>query len=249
MSRWQLLPPFDQGETASIFASLDTIFSLQGERLTRDSLSEVVRVVVAGRRYYVKRYRRASSNPLRRWFGRTRVQAEWENLFAFHTWGIATAPVVAYGLERRFGGFRRGALITQEIPDSVDLAQLAREGDARLRDPSWLRAVVERAAHVTRLMHERGFAHNDLKWRNLLVDTAIPPTLYLIDCPNGRIWRGAFLAYRITKDLACLDKVAKYHLSRTWRLRFFLAYVGRRRLSPTDKKWIGQILRFFQGRE
>ncbi len=43
------------------------------------------------------------------------------------------------------------------------------------------------------------------------------------------------LRYRITKDLACLDKVAKYHLSATQRLRFYLQYRQRTRLNASDK--------------
>ena len=55
--------------------------------------------------------------------------------------------------------------------------------------------------------------------------------------------------YRIVKDLACLDKVAKYHLSRTQRLRFYLQYRQRSRLSRGDKQRVRQILKFFEGRE
>lgn len=55
-------------------------------------------------------------------------------------------------------------------------------------------------------MHDNRFTHNDLKWRNLLIDD--DDKLFLIDCPNGDFWRGFWLKYRITKDLACLDKVA-----------------------------------------
>ena len=47
-------------------------------------------------------------------------------------------------------------------------------------------------------MHDHNFTHNDLKWRNLLIDDQ--QTLYLIDCPNGDFWRGFWLKYRITKD-------------------------------------------------
>jgi RIO-like serine/threonine protein kinase len=96
-------------------------------------------------------------------------------------------------------------------------------------------------------MHAHGFVHNDLKWRNLLVDTA--GKLYFIDCPSGGFWRGPFLRYRIVKDLACLDKMAKYHLSRTDRLRFYLDYAGKRRLADEDKKIVRKIVRFFEGRE
>jgi hypothetical protein len=51
------------------------------------------------------------------------------------------------------------------------------------------------------------------------------------------------------KDLACLDKVAKYHLSRTQRLRFYLQYRGRERLSTADKRRVRGIVKFFEGRE
>ena len=73
--------------------------------------------------------------------------------------------------------------------------------------------------------------------------------LYLIDCPTGAFWHGPFLQRRIVKDLACLDKVAKYQLSRTQRLRFYLQYCQRKRLVDKDKPRIRQILNYFQGRE
>ena len=84
---------------------------------------------------------------------------------------------------------------------------------------------------------------------DLLVDEADTPRLYLIDCPSGEFWWGPFLRYRIVKDLACLDKVAKYHLSRTQRLRFYLDYAQKTRLDASDKKRLRHILRFFAGRE
>jgi hypothetical protein len=57
------------------------------------------------------------------------------------------------------------------------------------------------------------------------------------------------LRYRIIKDLACLDKVAKQQLSRTQRLRFYLQYRGRARLNAGDKQRLGKIIGFFEGRE
>ena len=73
--------------------------------------------------------------------------------------------------------------------------------------------------------------------------------VYLIDCPAGSFWWGPMLRYRIIKDLACLDKVAKYQLTRSQRLRFYLQYRGRRRLSARDKRCIRRIVGFFEGRE
>lgn len=249
MKHWRLEPGYAGGEAGRLFGDLDAVFALEGELIACDPLSRVLRVTAGGRRYYVKRYHKAGKNPLRRWFGQPRVRAEWENLRDFRKWGIPTATLVACGLERRGGGFSRGALVTEEIPRTTDLAKLALNRDPRLKDRRWVAGVSRQLAGIARAMHAQGFTHNDLKWRNLLVDDQPEPTLYLIDCPSGEFWRGPFLRYRIVKDLACLDKLAKHHLSRTQRLRFYLEYVRKPRLDSGDKRRIRRIVRFFEGRE
>ncbi|PZP25184.1 lipopolysaccharide kinase InaA family protein [Pseudomonas kuykendallii] len=228
------------------FGSLEAVFALEGERLTRDPLSEVIRVEVDGVRYYVKRYWGAGKG-VRRYLGRPRVKAEWQNLKHFARWGIPTATVVGWGLERSGGAFLRGALITRELPNTHDLAWLANNHDPRLRDRRWVDGVSRQLAAATRILHDHSFAHNDLKWRNLLVDDH--GELFFIDCPGGTFWRGALLRRRIVKDLACLDKVAKYTLSRTQRLHFYLQYAGVARLGASDKQRIRQVLTYFEGRE
>jgi tRNA A-37 threonylcarbamoyl transferase component Bud32 len=102
-------------------------------------------------------------------------------------------------------------------------------------------------ADIARRMHGRRFVHGDFKWRNLLVDKA--DTLHLIDCPSGGFWWPPFLEYRIVKDLACLDKLAKLHLSRTRRLRFYLDYAQKKTLDDGDKRRIRKIAGFFSGRD
>lgn len=254
MISWWLDPALNDGRAAQAFASLDSTFAVEGEFITKAPLSRVIRVEYEGRRYYVKRYAGNGKNAWRRWFGLRqwlvppRVKKEWQNLLHFRDWGIPTARLIAYGIERHFGGFRRGALITEEIRDTVDLSRLALQHDPRLKNRHWVAAVSRQIADITRRMHDAGFVHNDLKWRNLLV-TQGDPTVYLIDCPNGGFWRGPFLRYRILKDLACLDKVAKYHLSPSQRLRFFLDYTGHQRLNADDKATIRRIVGFFEGRE
>jgi hypothetical protein len=231
---------------ADDFGSLQAVFALQGERLTSDPLSEVIRIERQGVRYYVKRYW-GGGKGLRRYIGRPRVKAEWQNLKYFAKWGVPTAPIVAFGLERQFGRFVRGALITRELSNSEDLGLLANNDDPRLQDPRWVDTVSRQLARATRILHEHHFTHNDLKWRNLLVNDRVE--LFLIDCPTGTFWWGPLLRYRIIKDLACLDKVAKYKLSRTQRLRFYLQYRGRSSLSAADKQRIRRVVGFFEGRE
>lgn len=246
MSDWQLVPGTDAAARQA-FASLDAVFALDGDPVAKSPMSEVLRVRVGDRDYYVKRYAGLGKRPLRRMLDRPRVQNEWENLQRFAAWGIATAPLVACGLESRLGRFVRGALVTAGIPDTVDLRQIALSGDPRLKSRRWWDGVSRQLAAATRTLHAHGFAHNDLKWRNLLVDGA--GKLYLIDCPVGGFWYGPFLRYRIVKDLACLDKVAKHHLSRTRRLRFYLDYAQKTKLDAADKRRIRRVLRFFAGRE
>lgn len=248
MKRWTLNPEYATGDSGRAFADLDTVFALDGESITQDPLSTVHKVWVGDRYYYVKRYTEAGKN-LRRYLGRPRIRAEWENLLNFHAWGIPSAVVVGFGLERRDGRFHRGALITQELHDTEDLARLARSNDPRLRNGQWVAHVSRQIADATRMMHEQGFAHNDLKWRNILVDGKEYPDVYLIDCPGGSFWWGPMLEYRIVKDLACLDKLGKQTLSRSQRLRFYRWYVGERPLEASDRKRIAAVLGFFEGRE
>ena len=244
MAGWNLASAYAQ--LADDFGDLQRVFALEGKRLTKDPLSEVILIERDGVRYYVKRYWGAGKG-LRRYLGRPRVKAEWQNLKRFAKWGIPTAEIVGYGLERRLGAFVRGALITRELENTQDMALLAKCGDARLKDGMWVRRISQQLAAATRTLHAHRFVHNDLKWRNLLVNDRAE--LFFIDCPTGGFWWGPLLDYRIIKDLACLDKVAKYQLSRTQRLRFYLQYSGGSRLDGTDKRLIRKILQFFEGRE
>lgn len=245
MTSWQIASDASPS-VASSFGSLGSVFALEGERIASDPLSEVIRVSVDGRRYYVKRYHGAGKG-VRRFIGRPRVKAEWENLTYFERLGIPVAPMVAWGLERRHGVFFRGALVTLEVENTIDMAAMAKGGDPRLNDAQWVDRISRQLACATRALHEHRFAHNDLKWRNLLVNEA--DQLFLIDCPAGDFWWGPFLHHRIVKDLACLDKVAKHQLSRTQRLRFYLQYRQQGKVKKADRKMIQQILSFFEGRE
>ncbi|CAG0958550.1 hypothetical protein MTYP_00595 [Methylophilaceae bacterium] len=233
---WRLTPEYTH--LSHLFGELDAIFTLKGEPVTGDRISDVIRIEHQGIRYYVKRYYIAGKG-LRRFFGKPRIRSEWENLLWFARQGIPTAPVVGYGMQRRFGLFQCGALITQEIPDTIDLAEAARNHDPRLQDRRWVRHVSRQVADAMRIMHAHGFIHNDFKWRNLLVDNH--DRLFLIDCPLGAFWRGKLFEYRRMKEFATLDRVARYKLSNTQRLRFYLQYSGRNKLGAEGKAFIRKL--------
>jgi RIO-like serine/threonine protein kinase len=235
MNNWQLT---QAGQTlADSFGSLDAVFLLQGELVTADSLSEVIKFHHLGVNYYVKRYKSAGKG-LRRIWGKPRVQGEWENLQQFATWRIPTATVIAFGIEKNLFGFVRGAIVTQEIPNTQDLAFIAAQQELY---PAKIKQISEQLATITSTLHQQQFVHNDLKWRNVLVDNDW--RVYLIDCPLGGFWRGSFLHYRIVKDLFNLNSDAKRHLSKTQRMCFFLRYCNTPRLTVEHKKLLQRVLR------
>lgn len=229
------------------FADFEGAFSLPGRLVSAGPTNEVVRTSARGIGYYVKRYR-CGGTWLRRWLGRSRARAEWQNLRLFNQLGIPTPPLVAFGEQWGLNGERRGVLVTREQADTVDLATLARTGSAELQSRFWVQKVTEQIAVAVRKLHQHNFCHNDLKWRNILVTRNSSPTVFFIDCPSGRCWPGLLLKRRIIKDLACLDKVAKQCLSRTQRLRFYLSYASKTKLDDQDKNILRQEEGYFRGR-
>jgi tRNA A-37 threonylcarbamoyl transferase component Bud32 len=248
MKKWQIDPNLVRSESARAFQTLESVFALRGEKITTGDLGATSRARIKGRDFYVKLYRKAGKG-VRRWIGRSRLRGEWENLLQFQEWGIPCARLVAYGLEKRGPFFLHGAIVTEGLPETSDLAELAKKNDSRLKNPRWVSAVSQQVAASARVMHRHNFAHGDFKWRNLLVTAGEPPRLYLIDCPAGAFWFRPFLQYRKNKDIACLDKVAKNILTRTQRMRFYLDYLEKGKLSARDKKQLRHIFRFFDGRE
>lgn len=229
-----------------LFGSMDQTEAVEGTEINSNWMSRLVRVESGDEAYYAKIYA-SRGRGLRRFLGRSRVRAEWENLAVFKALGIKTADVVAFGEETC--GEYRGAVVSRELRGTTDLAQMARQNHELLGRSEWRRAVIRRLSAAVRALHNDGFVHNDLKWRNILVTSDSEPEVYLIDCPMGRKLWGLLLHRGIIKDLACLDKVGKKALSRTDRLRFYLAYRGVESLSDADKTQLRKISRFFDGRE
>lgn len=251
-ANWQVADAIRDSALGEALASLDSCFALKGMRLTQDPKSVVTRHELDGKTFYVKRYTK-SGKYLRKYLGRSRVRAEWENLQLFRQWGIATPAILACGEEKACGRFVRGALVTAGLDGACDLEQLARQHSPLLFEREHFRQLARQVADFTRRMHQHRFAHNDLDWRNILV---VPPmveqqqaAVYFFDCPGGRFWLWPFLEYRVMKDLAHLDKLAREFLPLRWRLWFYHQYTGRRQLTAADKRRLRRIARYYEGRD
>lgn len=231
----------------ALFPDLDGAIENTGEEINANWMSRLIFSRADHSAFYIKVYA-SRGRGLRRWLGRSRLRAEWENLLLFADLGVPTAEVVAYGEQQGQAGYR-GVLVTREIDSTVDLAQMVRDKHPQLANPLWRKHVIHRLSDGVRKLHAHGFIHNDLKWRNILVESKTDPGVFIIDCPLGRKMRGPFLTRGRIKDLACLDKVGHEVLSRADRLRFYLAYTGRKKLNRRDKAIIARVLGFFAGRE
>ena len=246
---WTITAAYRQSQIEKFFPSLSKVFDFSsGKKISFDSDSQVDKVAVDGTSFYIKRYFRTRG--LRSWLGYSRVRGEWKNLLLFQHLRIPTAPVVAYGETYIAGYTLKGALITEEIRDVSSLSDLYQSDSHLLHNRQWVYAVIKQVAAATKKMHRHRFAHNDLKWRNILVThNEDNPQVYFIDCPSGMRWPWPLLKGRILKDLACLDKVAHKCLSNTTRLFFYKQYNEITRLRKKDRKNIHKIIHYFRGRD
>lgn len=243
---WHIDPSYRDSEVGCHFSSMDRIFELAGELVSRGPLNRLLRVELLGRVFYVKRYTGAGKG-LRRYLGRSRVRAEWENLRLFREFGIAVPSLVAYGEERRLRRFRRGAIVTEEVPAGFDLTRLLLAGET-LPERQWCRSVNRSVACALRLLHSRGFTHGDLKFRNVLATRALPPQIYFFDCPAGQRRYGPVFTHWQCKDLAQWDAEQAKVYSRAERLRCYLAYADKQRLGTEDRRLIARVLRYQSSR-
>lgn len=223
------------------FSDFERAYQTEGRFVSKGRFCSTIRVVFDNRYYYVKRYR---ARGILKGFGRSKPVAEYHNYTYLERLGIPVPRIVGYGRVRFLGLFLQGAIITEEVPQAVDLQTLFSTRPDLWRNRSWLTQVLRLIADYTRRIHEDGFAHGDLKYRNILATTTEMPRVFFIDCPNGSrkslLRRGHF----IVKDLAGLDNVMAQHLSRTTRLRLFLWYRNRTHLKRGDKTLIARVRAF-----
>ena len=103
--------------------------------------------------------------------------------------GFPTVEVYAAGVQRGFGPFYRGCLITRELEGGKDLW-------SALTDPSMHRtrldAVLKAAAETVRAMHSHGVYHADLNLKNILVriDKNGAAESYVIDFDRAKLFLG-----------------------------------------------------------
>jgi tRNA A-37 threonylcarbamoyl transferase component Bud32 len=242
--KWIVLPPWNKTAVASYFSSMPAVFQLDGKIISKSNQSEIFSQDIDGKTYFVKRYFRSKN--IGSWLGSSRFQKELRNQLWFNQQGIPSAKVVAYGERRLLLKTLKGVLITEGVSDAQELVEIAKNTPDKFAEKQWRDAIIAQLSAITAQLHHARFCHNDLHWRNILVqqsETSVEPKIFLIDCPSGKKLFGPLLSYRKLKDLANLDKLAAIYLSRSQRLRFFFEYRGIKKLLADDKKMILNVLK------
>lgn len=241
--KWTIFPPWNKTKgVMSKFESMEKAFNLEGEIISKSPQSEIFSQEIDGKRYFIKRY--FCSKGLGSWLGFSRLRVEAKNQQRFLKMGIAAAPVVAYGEEYFLMKTIKGILVTEGVEAVTDLVTISNNEPEKFCDKTWRERVIRNLACVLRILHQNDFCHNDLHWRNVLIQQRTEesePKIYLIDCPSGKRLFWPFLYYRKLKDLASLDKVASSYLTRTQRLKFYLQYRQIKKLTTKDKRMIKGI--------
>lgn len=157
--------------------------------------------------------------------------------------GVGVPRVAAFGEEWGILFERRSFLTTEEIRDSQSLERRLPEcftGPATSTALHARRDFIHRLAEFIRRFHATGRRHRDLYLCHIFCSDA--GEFRLIDL--ARVSRPLLQRRFRIKDLAQLHYSSPARrFSRTDRMRFYLTYAGRAKLSPQDKALIRSILR------
>ncbi|MBA4189779.1 MAG: hypothetical protein C0467_17480 [Planctomycetaceae bacterium] len=160
---------------------------------------------------------RSWAEPLKNLFRRSAIIRSWVNGHTLRDRGIPTPRPLAAFHRYRNGLPAEGYILTDLVPDAVQLDVAGKTGVSR--------AVWFRLARILRAMHDRGVSHRDLKAPNILLSGEREPVL--IDLVGVRTGVNLTVERR-AKELTrlCVSFLSNPTVTHTDRLRFLLAYLA-----------------------
>lgn len=196
---------------------------------------------------YLKVYRYEGERWRHR-FRRDKGAIEARNYALMQERGIAVPIVIAHGARRSGLRLLDSFILTAEIPFATPLDAHAKENWRTPRSAEQTRdrrETLECLAEFVAQMHDRGFCHIDLQWRNVLVSRPPegPRRLHLIDSARGGIRHAPLTrAYGRLRDLSSLHKQARMYMTRAEMLRWFARYLGVAAIDDEHRAMVWSIL-------
>lgn len=249
-------PPFRELLAQARLDTVSRVLACMGDRLAAWSrTSDTVFVRPPGsmcsvfvKRYYYPRWSQRVKGMLRGTFlMASRARSEFHALSLMRALGIQGVRPIAFG-ERRVAHFVQSCfLITEAVPNAIPLSTFIktyshRRGARRLVQAR--RDILISLARQVRHMHDAGFVHRDLFWRNVLI-RLLPDAqfeFYFLDASVGRRIRMPQRRHdSIVRDIAAMGVLAPGFCSRADQMRFLLEYLQTERLSAEDRRWLRQV--------
>ena len=157
--------------------------------------------------------------------------------------GIGVPKVVSYGEQWSTLFEKRSFIITEKIPNAKSIERQLPECFVNPTTKDNLqrrREFISRLAGFIKRFHETGYRHRDLYFSHIFYDDT--GRFFLIDL--ARAFKPAVLEQRFRiKDLAQIYYSAPgRYFSRTDRMRFYIGYIGRRKLTSEDKAVVRRVM-------
>lgn len=237
---------------------IDAIFSFKaGKNLTKSGLARYRSRLqfkinslgtTTSTTLFLKRYDRPPAMiQLRNWFTlRRRISlgvTDFKITNKLASAGINAPKTVCYGEQKGSFFEKRSFIITEKIPNAESLEQKLPDCFSKMGTTENLklqRAFIIRLAAFIRKFHETNFCHRDLYFCHIFYNNI--GEFYLIDV--SRCFKPILFTKRFRiKDIAQIyySAPAKY-FSKTDKLRFYLGYVGYRKLKKKDKIFINKVI-------
>jgi hypothetical protein len=186
--------------------------------------------------FFLKRQENHTRHTFRHPTGEPTFAVELRNIRLLTKAGVPTVEVVYYGQRRMETGWR-AILVTLELDGFLSLNELTQ----KWWEAGWSHSMVKRrklipvVADMVFKLHDAKLVHHSLYPKHIFVrfPEQGSPQVRLIDLEKTR---RAILPQRAARrELDSLNRRTR-HWPRTDRMRFLLHYLGKRRLSPEDKK-------------
>jgi len=230
--------------------SIEAVFNFQaGQNLQKSNMAKhrtriQIDLINPQTTLFLKRYNKPSVwFQLKNWLAhRTRAStADFDRLPCdqLAKAGINTPKIIAYGSQWGPIFEKRSFIITQKLPSACSLEKKLPSffyNSSPLQNVNQKQKFINALADFTAKFHKTGYCHRDFYLAHIFTDEK--QNFYLIDLQ--RAFKSILLRYRFRlKDLAQLYYSAPGRIfSRADRLRFYIRYTGRKKVSSLDKLFI-----------
>jgi heptosyltransferase-2 len=248
-------PAYKSGLEKLGLSSIDAVFGFQaGRSLSKDNLARhrsriEFQIDSPAAALFLKRYDHPPiTTQLKHWFSvKKRISlglAEFDAMSKLAVMGINTPSAVAWGQQYGMLFEKRSFVIIEKVPDGESLERNLPDffnGPPTLENLKKRRQFIRQLAAFVKRFHDTGYRHQDLYLSHIF--RTIDGRFCLIDL--ARVLKPWLLGVRyLVKDVAQLHYSAPAcFFSNVDRIRFYLAYTGRLKLTPQDKNFIRKTIR------